>query len=199
MIASPLRADDLPSGCFDFNTRVIRPLRAPIPLLEGSDNTQLGSLPGDIDWGAARGIVNAPVTVTYRKLLDHTVWKDPKNNELRVEKLDRPGYLDFHRVTDTINPIPFIHVSWTEDWAYALVSGTKDNVREMVISYQKQSGTSHLAHLCGSVLLQPHGDHMTDVFLYEEAKASHRDAKDIVSSHLGTLRTLREVTAAPGS
>jgi hypothetical protein len=170
-------------------------------LIEGKDNTQFGNLPGDIDWGAARGIVNASVTMTYQKLLDHTVWKDPKHNDLEVEKLERPGYVDFHRVSDTINPIPFIKISWKEDWAYALIRGTKDNVQEMLISYQKQSGTSHLSHLCGSVLLQPHGTHATDVFLYEEAKAGHRDAQDIVNSHLGTLRTLREVTATatPGS
>jgi len=182
---------ELKPGCFDFTT-VPDPLVAPIPLDPTQDTSSFAQFPSGIDWAAARGIVARPIVTVYKLLLDHYTWKPPGKNKLETVEIQKPGFKDFHLVKIVLKPFPLIAITWEEEWAYALVDGTDTDPKKFLISYQKASGTSHLQHLCGSVILTALTPESTDVFLYEQCKASRRNAEDIANGHLGTLKTLRE-------
>lgn len=181
----------LSSGCFDFDKQITRPLREPISLPKTGDAAEKGQKNG-IDWGAARGIVKKPILEVYKKLLDHRTVKDMGRTQLLTKQIKRQGYLDFHRVDVTVRVFGPITVSWVEEWGYHLAEGTPVLPKKIVISYQKVAGTSYIQHQCGSFVLKAHETHSTDVFIYEQVKASHRDAEDTVNMVVGILRTIRE-------
>ncbi|NDD93382.1 hypothetical protein EBZ37_15035, partial [bacterium] len=62
----------------------------------------------------------------------------------------------------------------------------------IVISYQKTSGTSHIQHFCGNILIQRLSRTQTGVYLTEEIKADRRSAEDVHNGLMGTLRTLQK-------
>lgn len=179
------------SGCFDFNKQITQPLREPLSLSKTGDATENGQKNG-IDWGAARGIVKKPILEVYKKLLDHRTVKDMGRTRLLTKQIKRPGYLDFHRVDVTVRVFGPITVSWVEEWGYHLAEGTPELPTKIVISYQKVEGTSYIQHQCGSFVLKAQDAKSTDVFLYEQVKASHRDAEDTVKMVVGILRTIRD-------
>ncbi|MBI3557563.1 MAG: hypothetical protein HY074_14975 [Deltaproteobacteria bacterium] len=193
-IFSLLIASSAPAAtsCFDFETKIVKPLHAPIPLVAGADKTESGETTGGLNWGALRAAVNKPVSVLYRLLLDHHTTASSRIDEMKVEKITSPSYLNLERVSFLIKPFLFVKVRWTEEWGFALVQGTAADPEELVVSYQKTEGTSHIEHLCGNMVLRKLTDKSTDVFLYEEAKATGRKPKDTMDGLMGTLKTLRK-------
>ena len=95
------------------------------------------------------------------------------------------------KVDYTINPFLFIHLKWTEDWAFSLTRGTLAQPEQITTFYQKSEGTSHIQHLCGAIVLQKKNDAHTDVFIYEEAKATGRSEGDTLRGVEATIVTLR--------
>jgi len=181
--------------CFDFDLKIVDPLRPPIPRIEGRDNSAFGTYPSGIDWAAGRALVEMPIEALYAKLLDHRNVKDmKKKTTLFTTVLERPGYLDFHHV-DVVVLVHMLFVkvkiAWTEEWGYSLAEGTREAPRKIVVSYQKIGGTRHLKHQCGSYVLRAHGEEATDLSLYEEVKADRRNAEDTRNMHAGILRNLR--------
>ncbi len=197
ILAAPKCIAGLPQGCFDFSKKIVSPLKAPIPLKETEDHTDHGTFETEIDWGAARGIVKKPIQVIYKKLLDHSTMKDMTKTTLDTKSLKNDLFDDFHRVDVSVRVFGPITISWTEEWGYARTGGSKQAPTQYLISYHKIEGTNYIEHLCGSFLLKTHGPSSTDVFLYEQLKASRRNAQDTVRMHLGILRTLREDDPAP--
>jgi hypothetical protein len=188
-------AAEPPRPCFDFAVKIIDPLRPPLPRIEGRDNSAFGTYPSGIDWAAARALVAMPIGAVYAKLLDHRTVKDMKKTTLSTTVLERPGYLDFHRVDVVVTLRALfvkVKVAWTEEWGYSLVEGTRDAPRKIVVSYQKIAGSRFIKHQCGSYVLEAHDEATTDLSLYEEIKADHRSAEDTRNMHAGTLRTLRD-------
>lgn len=198
LLASEKKSLD-PSLCFDFGTPVTLPLRKPLELPAQDDVTASGELKGEILWGAARGIVHKPIATILKGLLDPKIIKGPDNDGVKVTELTRPGYLKFLTIENSVRPVFFLSLSWKEDWAYTLLSGSASEPKSFLISYQKTEGTSHIERFCGSILVQnvsgsTAGDtNSTDVFLVEELKASRRTTEDIVNGHLGTLKSLRSL------
>lgn len=191
-----LRADPTPDKelCFDFKTKVVKPLMVPPPLAPGSgDISSMGVRSSNIQWAAARGLVPLPLKRVYYWLLDHKNWKDMSKTKMQVKILDRPDYLAFHQVDVDVNVWAFIWVSWQEEWAYALIKGTPTKPTELSVSYQVPSGTPHVKRLCGSVYLTEVSPDSTDVFLYEEGKADNYSANDIKTMHLANLKVLRNL------
>ena len=187
-------AAEPPRPCFDFSLRILDPLSPPIPRIEGRDNSAFGTYPNGIDWAAGRALVDVPIGGLYVKLLDHRNVKDMKKTTLSTTVLERPGYLDFHRVDVVVLLRALfvkVKVAWTEEWGYSLVEGTRDAPRKIVVSYQKIRGTGFIKHQCGSYVLQAHDEASTDLSLYEEIKADHRSAEDTRNMHAGILRNLR--------
>lgn len=182
-----------PKLCFDFNTKVAKPMKEPLALKPDADHSAFGKYDQNgVTWASLRGTVNKPVKQLLNLLLDHNTTKSPRVDEMNVVDLTSPHYLARHDVKFLIKPFPLIKVRWTEQWAYTLLSGSPDDPQEVLISYQKSEGTSHIEHLCGSVLLRKLGPNNTDVFQYEEAKATQRTPEDTLNGNIGTLKTLRK-------
>jgi hypothetical protein len=196
-LAAVITAD--PRGtCFDFSRPVLEPLRPPIPLVEGRDNSDYGTYPSGIDWAAGRAVLAMPIETVYAKLLDHENVKDMKKTTLTTRVLERDGYLQFHMVDVVVTLRALfvkLKVAWTEAWGFTLVDGTELHPRKIVVSYQKVAGTSHIQRECGSYVLQAMGEADTDLSMYEEVKADRRSARDTRDMHAGILEGLR--TTAP--
>src|SRR5207247_3382307 len=63
-------------ACFDFDHKITQPLREPLPLVEGRDNSDFGTYANGIDWAAGRAVRQMPIASAYAKLLDHQNVKD---------------------------------------------------------------------------------------------------------------------------
>jgi hypothetical protein len=181
------------SACFDFDHKIVEPLRPPIPLADGRDNSRFGTYRNGVDWASTRAVLDMPIATAYAKMLDHDNQKDMKKTTLTTKVLERPGYLRFD-VVDVVVTVRALFiktkVAWTEAWGYALVEGTEADPRKIVISYQKAAGTRHIQRQCGSYVLEARGE-QTDISMYEEVKADHRSAEDTRDMHAGILENLR--------
>lgn len=179
-----------PKDCFDLSKKVVQPLRAPIPL-EKTDVTQTGKTEEGYNWAQTRGRVPSSLNAIYTRLLDHYTIKNKDTTELTVTEIKNPNYLALHYMKQKIRPFLFITVEWDEEWAYALAKGTVEDPKEIVISYQYKGGTAHINHLCGNIVLNYLTPKETDIYFYEEMKASHWDEEDALKNFAGTLSTLR--------
>jgi hypothetical protein len=179
-------------NCFDFSKKVETPLREPQALEKGQDATAFGKYDNGTTWGKVRGTIDKPIDKVLQLLLDHNNTKSSRVHEMKVDKKEDPNYLARHTVYFKIKPFLFITVEWREDWGYALAAGTPADPSRIVISYQKIEGTSHIEHLCGNIVLNKLSSTQTDVYEYEEAKATQRSPEDTVNGLLGTLKTLRK-------
>lgn len=178
--------------CFDFaKTQYTEPLRAPAPLKEGGRDTYQQGVRTNYEWASGRSIVPRTVKEMYTWLLDHTNWKDMTKTKMKVTVGSRPNYADFHEVAVDVRVWAFITISWVEQWAYKILAGTKEKPEKFLVSYQKVSGTSHLESLCGSVLVSKFDDFDSDVYFYEQAKASRYKADDIMPMHVATIKILK--------
>jgi hypothetical protein len=181
------------SACFDFDHKVVEPLRPPIPLVEGRDNSRFGTYPNGVNWASTRAVLDIPIAAAYAKMQDHENQKDMKKTTLSTKVLQRPGYLRFDLVDIVVTVRALFiktKVAWTEAWGYALADGTESDPRKIVISYEKAAGTRHIQRQCGSYVLEARGG-QTDISMYEEVKADHRSAEDTRDMHAGILESLR--------
>lgn len=177
--------------CFDFSAKVTAPLREAARAKGEGDATEQGTREDHTVWAALRGEVRQPLGKVLERLLNHETTRDPSVDELRVEKLEAAQYLALHRVRSLVKPFLFVEVRWTEEWGYALAKGTAAEPEEVVISYQKTEGTSHMEHFCGSIVLRRAGAEATDVSQYEEARITGRSAQATVDGLAMVLKRLR--------
>lgn len=187
-------AAEPPRPCFDFAVKVVEPLRPPLPMIAGRDNSAYGTYRNGIDWAALRALVDMPIAALYAKLLDHRNLKDMKKTTLSTTVLERPGYLEFHHVDIVVflRALFFkMRIAWKEEWGYSLAEGTREAPRKIVVSYQKLGGTRHLKHQCGSYVLQAHDEATADLSLYDEVVADRRSAEDTRNMQAGILRNIR--------
>lgn len=161
-------------------------------MVGGEDKSASGEAGDGVNWAAVRAQAGKPIATLYQLLLDHGNTRSPRVDEMALEKLENPAYLNLELVRFLIKPFLFVKIRWTEEWGFALAEGTVQDPREIVVSYEKTDGTSHIEHLCGNMVLRKLTDKSTDVFLYEEAKATGRKVKDTLDGLLGTLKTLRK-------
>jgi hypothetical protein len=195
LLASSVEAAEPPRPCFDFDTTVVEPLRPPIAILPGRDNSVFGTDPGGVDWASTRAHMAMPISDLYARLLDHRNHKDMKKTVLETTEIERPGYLRFQRVdiAVTVRKLLFkATLRWTEEWGFSLVEGTPEAPLRIVASYQKTSGgTKHLKHQCGSYVLQAIDEGSSDLSMYDEIVADRRDAEDTRDMQAGILRNIR--------
>ncbi len=177
--------------CFDFEHPIIKPLRPPIPMKKKGDARASGKLQAGGGWAAARGKVQHPIGEVLQRILDPSTIKDTKKAHIEVKRQQRTGYYVFETFSIDSKPAPFVSLQWEEDWGFVIAQGTPEKPEEVVISYEKTSGTDYIHHLCGSIVLRALGASATDVYLYEEIDATGRSPEDSLKGHLGTLRTLR--------
>lgn len=181
------------SACFDFSRPIVEPLRPPIPLVEGRDNSAHGTYENGVDWAATRTVLPMSIRSVYAQVLDHRNVKDMKKTTLTTKVLERPGFLQFDLVDVVVTLrvlLVKVKVAWTEAWGYTLVEGTESDPLKIVVSYQKVAGTGHIQRQCGSYVLEARGA-ATDISMYEEIKAARRSARDTRDMHAGILANLR--------
>ena len=181
------------SACFDFDRPIVEPLRPPIALVEGRDNSAHGTYENGVDWAATRTVLPMSLPSVYAQLLDHRNVKDMRKTTLSTKVLERPGFLRFDLVDVVVTLrvlLVKVKVAWTEAWGYTLVEGTQSDPRKIVVSYQKVAGTGHIQRQCGSYVLEARGA-ATDISMYEEIKAARRSARDTRDMHAGILANLR--------
>jgi len=188
-------AGDEASGCFDASEGFSDPLFAPMAFHGAELRVEYGERPDGTAWAATRAIVDLPPEVVIAKVLDHRNIKDMKNTKLSSRSLDSSEYLDLRHVDVDVTvraALLKLHVRWTEEWAYELVEGTPEAPRVMVANYQKIAGTHHIEHQCGSYVVRRLGPDRTDLFLYEEVRATRRSAEDTYKMHQRILTNIRE-------
>lgn len=179
--------------CFDLIQNSVKLLRpAPTSFKPKSDSTDFGTDAKENDWGQISGTVEKPILDLYRKLQDPKTIRNGDNTRVDVTVIQAKDFLKKIVEKIVVKPVFFITIEWTEEWAFGLKKGSADKPQEIVISYQKSEGTSHIKHLCGNILLQSLTPTSTGVYIYEEVQADRRTAEDVLKGITGTLRTLRE-------
>jgi hypothetical protein len=149
-----------------------------------------GAPPPGAHSATLRGTVDKPIAKVLELLLDHKTTSSPSIDEMEVRKLENTPTREHHSVSFVIRPFPLISIRWTEEWVYRVVAGSRERPREVEISKAKTDGTSHIEHLCGSIVLRKLGPASTEVFQYEEAKATRRSRDDTARGLAGTLEAL---------
>lgn len=177
--------------CFDFNSGGLKAPAEPLALVEGRLASAHGTQKDkSLEWGAARAVVPKSPAAIYAWLLDHRNWKDPAKTEMKVKEEARPGFAVFHRLESEVRIFAFITVSWVEEWGYRVLAGSATGPTHFQVAYQKTEGTGHIRSLCGFIEGKPSGPGATDLWLYEQADASHYDAEKIEKMHLDNVRKL---------
>lgn len=186
-------AKEDPHPCFNFETKSLTLLKpAPTKFEEGKDLSEKGTNEKKIDWAQVGGVVNKPIKDLYLKLTDPTTIRNGDNVKVKVKELESKNFLKYIEQTIDLRPRFFLSLVWKEHWAFALKEGTSETPKTMVISYQKFEGTSHIDHFCGNIMLQSIAANKTEVYIYQEMKATRRDSQNILDDISGTLRTLRQ-------
>ena len=179
--------------CFDFTNKIDQVLRPSLSALPSASQGLLNITDGKdgVFWGTLTGDVHLPVRNVYFLLSDHNNTKSSRVEKMNVSEDMDPHFLLRQKVHFEVDPFPFVSVEWDEQWAFTLLGGTPDKPTKMLISYEKTDGTSHIRHLCGSILLTQIDPLNTRVLLYEEVQATNQSQGDTVSGLKGKLKTLQ--------
>jgi hypothetical protein len=198
-LETPARADeDVAESksklCFDFSKKLIPLPKKPAILSDATlprVSSKSGRMSANMFWGAARGQVGRPIQELIQEIAAHETMKSGRVTNMAVIPQETQDFLIRQQIEYTVIPFMFVKIKWTEDWAFNLMQGTKEDPKEVQIFYQKTEGTSHIKHLCGTIVLNRLDPKVTDVFIYEEAQATSRSEEDTVKGLIGTIRTFR--------
>jgi hypothetical protein len=181
------------SRCFNFSapiTQVLHPERiSKVPAVSGKIKSKDND---DLFWATVQGDVPASVKMLYTFLSDRNSTKSSRVDKMKVATEQDPQYLLKQKTEYEVDPFPFVTVKWTEEWGFSLLKGTPANPLQVLVSYEKIEGTSHIKHLCGNILLKSDSEGGTHVLLYEEAQATGRSQEDTLNGLKGTLKQLRD-------
>ena len=183
--------------CFNFSATTFQLLRerSSSRAVRGeaiwSDAGKLGN--GRV-WGAVRGVVARPILELLKNLTAHTSTRNPRISKMKIIDIEDKNYLKHQKVRFEITPFPFISVRWTEEWVFELVRGQPTSPDIVVVSYEKTEGTSYIEHLCGNYVLEKEQFQKTDVYIYEEARATGRSEEDTLKDLSRTLESLRSTS-----
>jgi hypothetical protein len=196
VLSTPTRAEEPASRplCFDLSRKNVR-LLAPPPSHfppPGSELLEHGTekITG-LDWGRVAGTVKRPIDRVNALLLEPLFTRNPKHTTVTRLPLSENGSLNRYRVKITVKPIFFLTLEWEEEWTHALIEGTAEAPKSILISYQKTAGTSHIRHFCGNILIKALSPDSSGVYLVEHIDADRRDSEEVMNGLLGTLKALR--------
>lgn len=175
--------------CFELSKPVTGPLRESLPLSKSGDAADQGK--DQHAWARLRGVVKRPIGALTKWLEDPSHFPDPSIDELTVKRLDAGALWARFEVHQLVKPFPLVRVEWTDEWAFTLTRGTREQPERVVIAYQKREGTAHIEHYCGTIVLERLDDGTTDVALAEESTITGKDKTDVAKGlawFLGLLR-----------
>lgn len=182
------------STCFSMSRGPVKSALGPAISMGKTEPVIESSQGGEKKWVAARKLVPTGIEIILEWLKDHKNWKDMSRVSLSVKTDNIAGYFQHDMVSVDLHVFAFISVSWVEEWGYQLLSGTLSKPKDILVSYQKTEGTSHLPHLCGSVRLRRHNSG-TDVYFYEEAISDRYQVENIRQMHLANFAILTKLSA----
>jgi hypothetical protein len=191
LLAAPIARGD----CFDFNQEIRQGpahrrsvhFSSEEPAPGQGTRTTSGELSSGIVWAAAEQRATKGLNDILADLGDHEITRSGRIDEFQVLELPDKHFLRHQKVKFVIKPFPFVNISWTEDWAFTLLAGSPNHPERALVAYEKTEGTSHIRHLCGAYELRAVDPGHTDVFVYEEAKATSRSQQDTLDGLRGTL------------
>jgi hypothetical protein len=186
LVSASAQAQD--GTCFDFSKKITEPLKKPATLRDlpyPEISKKSGQSGPKQFWAEVRGRVPRGVDSILEEIKTHETLKSKRVSSMSIDTMEQPGYLARQKVHYKVEPFPFMTVEWTEDWGYTALG------KSILISYEKTEGTSHIPHLCGSIVLTPIDPATADVFIYEEAEATGRSREDTLNGVIGTLKTFR--------
>jgi hypothetical protein len=185
-----------PSTCFDLgkpNVILIKPAPGQFATPDKETLPDHGKDPATgFTWARVSGVVKKPIAALLNRLLDPMVTRDRSNTKVEVNEVKVPGAYRKNEVRVRIKPVFFLTLEWVEEWLYTVKNDASGAPEEIVISYQKTSGTSHIRRLCGNILVKKISEQESGVYLTEEIEADRRTPGELHRGLLGTLRTLRE-------
>ena len=185
-------ASEKSNPCFQLDQVNLKPLR-PGRTATAEDQSSSGTdKDTDLRWAEVSGLVPKPIDEILTRLMDPMTTRDPEITRLETSVVKVPGALLKQSIAVKIKPIFFLTLEWVEEWMFAERPGIAPQEREILISYQKISGTSHIRHFCGNMTLRQIGPKSTSVSFYEEIIADRRKAEDVERGLQGTLRALRK-------
>jgi hypothetical protein len=188
-------------ACYDYTKPITAPLRRPFSndssALSHQIRPQMRKTKGHVTrgqwlvhWAAAQMNSQLSMAQVVSNMQDHKLSMSSSVDEYEVdESTDEHGQLQ-HVVRFLIKPFPFVNVRWTEKWTYALWRGTKNDPQVYHAAYQKIRGTSHIEHLCGSILAEQLPSGGTKITIIEEARATRTDADKTLQGVVGTIKSL---------
>jgi hypothetical protein len=188
-------SDEKAEPCFDLSKVSLKLLKEEPKLfsMPGKENSEFGTEEKTgYQWAKADGIVEKPISELLKRLQNPMTTRNPEITKLEVTEVPVLDAILKQKIKIKVRPVFFMTLEWEEEWLFSTKKGTPGNPESIVISYQKTSGTSHIQHFCGNILLQKIDPHTTGVYLTEEILASRRSARDVYQGLLGTLRILRE-------
>ncbi len=142
-------------------------------------------------WAAVQGESGRPVSALLKELLSHETTRAGKVTKMEITPHEDRNFLARQSVRFEVDPMPFVSVDWTETWAFSLLSGRASEPREILGSYEKVDGTSHIEHLCGNFLITRARPSKSRIYIYEEAQATGRSEDDTLNGILTTLKKLQ--------
>lgn len=180
--------------CFNYEDRF-----PPIPDLSSFElvvcgaRLEKGAYPDDhLNWAAARQMIPTDFKLIETWLRDHWNWKNKENTKMHINSIKKAGLSQLDELFLDVNVWGFIWLSWVEQWAYQNFPKTEKREKQILVTYQKISGTPHLPHLCGMIYLQKKLKN-TDLFFYEEAISKNYKALDILKMHRDNLGLLEQL------
>lgn len=184
-------------ACYNFKEPINAPLRRPFsdnsPLPEDKIKKAKGSVQrGEwkVHWASAQAESLLSIKQIVKNLQNHKVTMSSSVDEHDVESSKDDHNQLTHLVNFLIKPFPFVRVRWTEKWVYSLWRGTENDPQVYHAAYQKIKGTSHIEHLCGSILVEQMPKTITRITLIEEAKATRTDVNKTLQSVVGTVKSI---------
>jgi hypothetical protein len=179
------------NSCFDVSERVqnriplLKPLSAAPPATLPTASVS-GEKSPHLFWAAASTNLPRSLASLFAALVSHQPTKSSQASKVDIQvKVDSKN--DLHDQTSfVVRPFPLIKVEWTEDWFFNHLSPTV-----ALISFEKTSGTEHIAHLCGQIELTAQSEQSTKVQVYQEVQADRHSEKDTLDGVLSILSKLR--------
>ncbi len=173
--------------CFRFPKPIRKPL-SELPLPAGQkEASKSGTIPDAGVFAEIHAIVDRPIAEVKKAIDDPYFTRNPDNTSVEIKVDKNPYYLNYQHVTVKVKVFAFISISWDEDWATELLSGTPGVPSAVLYSYEKITGTTHLRRKCGSIRVMELSPKTTDIYWYENVDASRWSEENAFEHLVNTI------------
>jgi hypothetical protein len=145
-------------------------------------------------WAAGGTCILRPIRDVWSVLHNYELLKWDGVDDIEVTGLPPPqnDVIDYDSVKYIVHN--FITVSWTMEWVHALSEGSLQDPKQVVVRYQRVSGTHYVPFWEGYIVLHKLTDTVTGVEMLDRLKASRtgeNDCRGNVTDLIAKMRTGR--------